>query len=196
MKGQKGLFNYIPKPCPEWENNNKCISGDSCPRAHGWLEIIFHPLLYKTKMCSSYQRYGLCSKNSVYCAKAHKETEIRRLVKIFGCNWKRHYDLSLREGCTRSSNKYVDKSVDHEKVVSYNSEIILKYLEGFPSVLSDIMRRLTLEERSGQFCKKSDMNKNRSRVVNHTSKRGSLLSASLSDILLYDEVSNYELPIE
>jgi len=201
MQGQKGLFNYIPKPCPEWEKNNKCISGDSCPRAHGWLETIFHPLLYKTKMCASFQRYGVCRRNRMYCAKAHKESEIRRLVKIFGWNWKRHYDLSLREGCSRSTYKSVstvDKSVSvgHKEVGSYNSEIVQKYLEGFPSELSDIMRWRTLKEISGQFGKDSNINKNRSRVVNHTSESGSLLSASLSDMSPYDEVSNYELPIE
>jgi len=90
----------------------------------------------------------------------------------------------------------VDKSVGHKEVGSYNSEIILKYLEGFPSELSDLMRRFTLKERSGQFGKKSNINKNRSRVVNNTSKSGSLSSASLSYMELYDEVSNYEVPIE
>jgi len=107
--------------------------------------------------------------------------------------------LSLREGCSRSTNKpvsTVDKSVGHKEVGSYNSEIILKYLEGFPSELSDIMRLRTLGEISGQYGKEGNINKNRSRIVNHTSKRGSLLSASLSDMLLNDEVSKYELPIE
>jgi len=199
MQGKKGLFNYIPKSCPEWEKHNTCISGDSCRRAHGWLEIIFHPLLYKTKMCPSYQKFGVCRKNRVYCAKAHKGTEIRSLVKIFGWNWKRHYDLSLREGCTKLTNKSVstvDKFLGHKEVRSNNSEIILKYLEGFPSELSDIMRRFTLKERSGQFGKNSNINKNRSRVVNNTSKSGSLSSASLSYMELYGEVSNYEVPIE
>jgi len=199
MQGQQGLFNYIPKPCPEWERNNKCIIGDSCPRAHGWSEMIFHPLLYKTKMCASYQRYGVCRQKGVYCGNAHKETEIRRRVEIFGWNWKKHCDLSLREGCTRSTIKLVntdDKSVGHKEVGSHFSEIILKYLEGFPSELSDIMRQPTLKEMLGQFDKKSNINKICSRVVNHTSRSGSLLSASLSDMSLYDEVSNYELPIE
>jgi len=119
MQGKKGLFNYIPKSCPEWEKHNTCISGDSCRRAHGWLEIIFHPLLYKTKMCASYQRFGVCRKNRVnYCAKAHKKTEIRSLVKIFGRSWKRHYDLSLFEGCTKLNNESVstvDKSIGHKE---------------------------------------------------------------------------------
>jgi len=182
MLGKSGLFNYIPKSCPEWEKNNRCISGDNCPRAHGWSEIVFHPLLYKTKMCA-YQRFGLCRNN--HCAKAHNETEIRRHVKIFGWNWKRHYDLSLREGCTKSTNKSVstvDKSVGHKEVGLNNSEIILKYLEGFPSELSDFMRRFTL--------------KNRSLVVNNTSKSGSLCSASLSYMELNGEVPNYEVPVE
>jgi len=182
MQGKKGLFNYIPKSCPEWEKHNTCISGDSCRRAHGWLEIIFHPLLYKTKMCPSYQKFGVCRKNRVYCAKAHKGTEIRSLVKIFGWNWKRHYDLSLREG--NESVCTVDKSVGHkEGGGAYNSEMILKYLEGFPSELSDIMCRITLMEISGQFGKKRNINKNRSRVVNNTYKSGSLSSASLLSVV-------------
>jgi len=192
MQGKEGLFNYIPKSCPEWEKNHTCITGDSCPRAHGWLEIVYHPLLYKTKRCQSYQRFDVCHKN--HCAKAHKETEIRRLVKIFGWNWKEHYDLSLRE-CHKWV-RTVDKSLGHKEEGSYNSELILKYLEGFPSELSDIMRRFTLKERSEQFYKKSNINMNRSRVVNNTSKRGSLSSASLSYMELYDEVSNYEVPVE
>jgi len=149
-------------------------------------------------MCTTYQRNGVCRKNHVYCAKAHKETELRRLVKIFGWNWKRHYDLPL-ESCTRSTIKSVstvDESAGHKELRPYNTEMILKYLEGFPSKLSEIMRKHTLKERSAQFGKKSNINKNRSRVVNITSKSGSLLSAPLSDILLYDEVSNYEPPIE
>jgi len=200
MQGKEGLFNYIPKSCPEWEKNHTCIGGDSCPRAHGWLEIVYHPLLYKTKRCQSYQRFGVCHNN--HCAKAHKETEIRRLVKIFGWNWKEHYDLSLSlssEGRTKLTNKSVstvDKSVGHKEEGSYNSELILKYLEGFPSELLDIMRRFTLKERSGQFGKKININKNCSRVVNNTSKSGSLISASLSYKEPYDEVSNCEVPIE
>jgi len=90
----------------------------------------------------------------------------------------------------------VDKSVGHKEVGSYNSEIIMKYLKGFPSELSDIMRRFTLKERSGQFGKNSNINKNRSRVVNNTSKSGSLSSASLSYMEVYGEISNYEVPIE
>jgi len=92
-----GLFNYIPELCPQWQKSKKCHKGDSCHRSHGWLEIIFHPLLYKTKICKSNHKNGVCREYGVYCAKAHNPTEIRNLVKIYGDNWKRHYDLSLRE---------------------------------------------------------------------------------------------------
>jgi len=107
--------------------------------------------------------------------------------------------LSLREGRTKLTNKpmsTVDKSVGHKEEGSYNSDLILKYLEGFPSESSDFMRRFTLKERSGQFGKKININKNCSRVVNNTSKSGSLISASLSYMELYDDVSNCEVPIE
>jgi len=96
VQGEHGLYNYIPKPCPQWQKLKKCSLGESCPRSHGWLEIIFHPLLYKTKMCKSELKNGVCREYGVYCAKAHKPTEIRNLVKIYGENWKKHYDFSLR----------------------------------------------------------------------------------------------------
>jgi len=92
-----GRFNYIPEHCTQWQKTKKCRLGDSCPRSHGWLEVIFHPLLYKTKMCSSYQKNGVCRKYGVYCAKAHKWSEIRSLVKIYGEDWKRLYDVSMKE---------------------------------------------------------------------------------------------------
>jgi len=32
----------------------------------------------------------------IYCAKAHKRSEMRNLAKIYGKDWKVHYDLSKR----------------------------------------------------------------------------------------------------
>jgi len=88
-----GLFNYIPEPCPEWQRSKKCCLGDSCTRSHGWLEMIYHPLLYKTKLCKSKRQNGACIEYGMYCAKAHARSEIRCLVDIYGENWKQHYDL-------------------------------------------------------------------------------------------------------
>lgn len=96
MKSNGGLFNYIPEACPEWRKSKKCFMGKSCPRSHGWLEIIFHPLLYKTKLCKAPRRNGVCGAYGVYCAKAHTRCEIRSLVEIYGENWKRHYDIANR----------------------------------------------------------------------------------------------------
>lgn len=94
---EDGLFNYIPELCPQWGKSKKCNKGDRCYHSHGWLEIIFHPLLFKTKMCQSTRKNGVCRKYGFYCAKAHNPSEIRNLVQIYGKNWKRHYDLSLRD---------------------------------------------------------------------------------------------------
>jgi len=97
-----GLFNYIPEPCQEFQRSKKCRLGDSCPQAHGWLEIIFHPLLYKTKLCRAKRHNGICSDYGVYCAKAHARCEIRSLIEIYGEDWKRHYDVSQRTCVTRN----------------------------------------------------------------------------------------------
>jgi len=40
---------------------------------------------------------GICRKYGIFCAKAHKRSELRNLIKIYGANWKVHYDISLRE---------------------------------------------------------------------------------------------------
>jgi len=205
MRGCKGLFNYIPKPCPEWEKHKKCNLRDRCPLAHGWLEMIYHPLLYKTKMCESYQKSGVCRKYGVYCAKAHNLSEIRNLVKIYGWNWKRHYDLNQRE----SGPKLIHKSANRfgkapvlKNAESFESETILKYLEGFPSELSNSLRNLCLNEKQG-LVGTHHMKQNRSRAGKHTLENPSLFSPSplfgvsnngfdqMPDISLEDAVSHY-----
>jgi len=91
-----GLFNYIPEHCPQYKWKKKCNAGSNCYLAHGWLEVIFHPLLYKTKLCKSTHVNGVCRLYGIYCAKAHKRSEMRNLAKIYGKDWKLHYDLSKR----------------------------------------------------------------------------------------------------
>jgi len=93
-----GTYNYIPEPCPQWRRLKRCSFGENCPRSHGWLEVIYHPLVYKTKLCKSKRKNGICVEYGVYCAKAHHRFEVRNLVNIFGLDWKRHYDLSGRFG--------------------------------------------------------------------------------------------------
>jgi len=93
-----GLWNYIPECCPQWRRTKNCSSGEDCPRSHGWLEVIYHPLLYKTKLCKSDRKDGICTEYGQYCAKAHNRIEVRSLVNLYGEDWKRHYDLSRRFG--------------------------------------------------------------------------------------------------
>jgi len=106
LKSHGGRFNYVPEACPEWRKSKSCFLGKSCPRSHGWLEIIFHPLLYKTKLCLAPRRKGVCSAYGVYCAKAHTRSEIRSLVEIYGENWKTHYEISDRQN-VKSSRRII-----------------------------------------------------------------------------------------
>jgi hypothetical protein len=46
---------YIPKMCPE---ASQCSMKDKCIYAHNVLEIEFHPLNYKTKLCSAKEHKG------------------------------------------------------------------------------------------------------------------------------------------
>jgi len=111
LKSLGGLFNYIPEHCPQYKWKKRCSAGESCFRAHGWLEIIFHPLLYKTKLCKSTHENGACRLYGIYCAKAHKRSEMRNLAKIYGKNWKAHYDTSQRELLQRPIGNFIEKSV-------------------------------------------------------------------------------------
>jgi len=53
------LFNYIPKQYLQYKKSKKCSFGYKSFLAHGQLEIIFHPLLYKTKLCLSKLENGI-----------------------------------------------------------------------------------------------------------------------------------------
>jgi len=91
--------------------------------------MIYHPLLYKTKMCESYLKDGICHKYGLYCAKAHQQTEIRNLVEIYGYTWKRHYDLSLRESVIDSidtSARMLHQSPDDQVTVSSETQTAVK----------------------------------------------------------------------
>lgn len=110
-----GLFNYIPEDCPQWKNSKKekqCSWGDKCLRSHGFLEKIFHPLLYKTKICKSSHKNGICTEFGDYCAFARSTSEIRDLVEIYGEDWKQHYDVSDREkkDCFKEQYIQTDKT--------------------------------------------------------------------------------------
>jgi len=117
-----GLFNYIPKECPHYKKYRKCRLGDKCFRAHGQIEIIFHPLLYKTKLCQSSLENGVCAKFGVYCAKAHKRSELRNLVQIYGANWKVHYDMSKRAIYSNKKGNYPVKITNCESRLCHLQE--------------------------------------------------------------------------
>jgi len=81
------------------------------------MEIIFHPLVFKTKMCRSYLKNGVCCEYDVYCAKAHHPAEIRNLVEIYGEDWKRHYDLPIIEQKPDAMSTVESESIDKPKNV-------------------------------------------------------------------------------
>jgi len=107
------LFNYIPQACPEYKKRKKCAMGNKCYLAHGWLEIIFHPLLFKTKLCESSLKNGMCRKYGMYCAKAHNEKEVRNLISIYGKDWKRHYEAHQSESVKANKKKVTHEPSNH-----------------------------------------------------------------------------------
>jgi len=204
--GEQGLFNYIPKPCLQCKKNKKCPFGDSCPWAHGWLEVIYHPLLYKTKLCNSYRRNRTCPDYGVYCAKAHHPTEIRNLVKIYGWNWKRHYDLSFQKKRSKpialSGRTWMEPET--RVVVSPEKWSDAELLNSPLSGHSNSFTELCLLEKQGETFTKTDIELKASCAILHNSENSTVLLPSpplaglinnqsdhMSDMQLDDEVSSY-----
>lgn len=53
------VFFYDPIPCPNWKASDfivnyeeGCANFFSCNKCHGWKELEFHPLVYRTKPCA------------------------------------------------------------------------------------------------------------------------------------------------
>jgi len=134
---RRNLFNYIPQACPDYKKQKKCPMGNSCHLAHGWLEIIYHPLLFMTKLCECSLKKGVCKKYGIYCTKAHNENEIRNLVSIYGEDWKRHYEAHQECGSVKAVGKKgkdkLSKCVDVSDS-SHSSGSTIK--EHFPDVKS------------------------------------------------------------
>lgn len=54
------VFSYEPMPCPNWKSTDfivnyedGCYLKEKCNKCHGWKELEYHPLNYKTKHCPS-----------------------------------------------------------------------------------------------------------------------------------------------
>jgi hypothetical protein len=83
------MYNYTTTPCPrlysksmfgeeKWADPARCQAGDSCQYAHTVLEVMYHPALYKTQMCSQFQEdpsTWLC-KWKVACSFAHGRADL------------------------------------------------------------------------------------------------------------------------
>lgn len=58
------LFKYKPEDCPYWSKSDAiqeyekagCMKLLNCDKCHGWKELEYHPLFYKTKICSNLPR--------------------------------------------------------------------------------------------------------------------------------------------
>lgn len=74
---------YLPRPCPaakpkdddEWQADVCC--DPQCKCAHSRFEVMFHPRVYKSVLCSFFTETGFC-RFGVFCAHAHGFAELRR----------------------------------------------------------------------------------------------------------------------
>ena len=82
FRRKPNLFNYTPVSCSNWKFNNYIVNySDGCPmsgtcdKCHGWKELDYHPLVYKTKPCAN----GVNCHRTFECPFYHCDAEKRFL---------------------------------------------------------------------------------------------------------------------
>lgn len=78
------MINYEPEACPKWNLKEfivvyaeGCPNSDGCKFCHGWKELEFHPLIYKTRPCRLIKR----CKDLKGCPNFHSLSEKREIPK-------------------------------------------------------------------------------------------------------------------
>ena len=67
------LFTYIAQLCVC--QDNKCINGETCEFAHNIYEVMYHPTIYKSKMCDRLSQQGYCRFGND-CSHAHDKKNL------------------------------------------------------------------------------------------------------------------------
>ena len=80
FRRKPNFIHYDPMPCAFWKPNDfltiynlGCPNGSNCSMCHGWKELDYHPLVYKTKFCPN----GMKCHRTFECAHFHSENEKR-----------------------------------------------------------------------------------------------------------------------
>lgn len=86
-------FNYDPQSCPNWKSTDYilnyqdgCPLGFDCTKCHGWKELEYHPLNYRTKQCNTKN----CQKGRD-CPFYHNAREKRAVSTNVSLKFFRHY---------------------------------------------------------------------------------------------------------
>lgn len=70
---------YVAEPCSEqFDDDRYCFRGDACPKAHSIAELLYHPDLFRKRLC---HQSAKCPRGR-FCAFAHSRNEL--LVPQFG----------------------------------------------------------------------------------------------------------------
>lgn len=72
----KNGWSYQPTMCNTIKVD--CKTGEGCPQCHNREELVYHPLVFKTKLCEQMlDSHGCCTKQGRHCAKAHNQYDKR-----------------------------------------------------------------------------------------------------------------------
>ena len=72
------FHDYIPEMCPDMSKDKlTCVYSDNCNFCHNTVEQFYHPLRYKTKLCTNFPDTIDDCVYDKFCSFAHKETELR-----------------------------------------------------------------------------------------------------------------------
>ncbi|CAK92377.1 unnamed protein product (macronuclear) [Paramecium tetraurelia] len=173
-------YNYIPQSCPNWNTNEYiteysygCPDAFNCTKCHGWKELEYHPILFRTKQCVN----SNCNKQD--CSFYHHQQERRyieqssqsRIFRIVPRNRIIQNVFKVRERSLQTSQrnqKSQDTCSDQQQWLSHNlqnsfqyepeSDTVVEFKnkgEHYQTALISILERTDSEELKDLMRKKS-----------------------------------------
>ncbi|EDO07239.1 uncharacterized protein BBOV_IV008860 [Babesia bovis T2Bo] len=123
------LYFYLPIECPSLKT---CTDG-TCPLSHTKLEMMFHPLVYKTRKCKMMME-GIC-KFSGQCTFYNNESD-RMAAQLLWLIWEKRWDLWRHniEAVLNAHNKLVEP-------VTRNLSMVKNYRGNMKQIMHTINRK-------------------------------------------------------
>ena len=121
---------YYPNLCSK---GRKCLQKQYCDHARNLLEIMYHPLIYKTRLCNYFKEedettWDKC-RQKIHCAHAHSEEEL-----FFNQQESKLYAEEVNNIIITTREEKEEEKEKQEKQTLIRMEIELRIMENFNEI--------------------------------------------------------------